>query len=1476
MLGRLRVARIGDRADWQNGAHCGVRFRRLLTLGVGCALLAAPRQLLAFPPNEPPDSTTATVPANNEAMLLFSRVEQAIQQADWRLVLALRERLMGMGNELVIAPPGRTYYPIWRQATKLFERLPPEGRDLYRQTYEAEAAARLREIVPGGDLSALRDLFRTYAGLSIWPAIGAELTAQLLDQGQYGDAIETIQVLNAAQSQMPPERRMQLVAALGCLGHWQAAREHLDRLSATEAMQQPPWPERLAALRAWVAEASTSAGQAANGAANLSPALAAGLWWEALEPASDNGACEDDLGMAEAIALTRRLPLQTAVLEGDILVTRGRGAIWAFDALTLRPQWHVRELAWAVTPGERFDSSLVPSGMILGLGGQVEGLSADANALLSDALRHALSTGNELVFTIEATASGSSEEDDFGVARFGGMDYAPPPNELVARDLATGNVVWRRGSDPADALYGVSFQDVPIVVRDRLCVPLVRAGELHLCLLAPSDGATVAEVEVVGPPTYFTRTGGRCQLVSDESTVFVATGNGVVAALSSGDLTWKWATTYPSTLAARRSAGWWPPPQPSREVSIDRPLLTGELLVLAPADAASIFALERATGRQRWRIQRRTDVSLVGATNSGVLLAGNSLTHVDANDGATVLWRTVPLEISGRPAVGEDRIFVPTRDGVVTVDSHTGKILSEPGQGEIRDPNRCANTSPPAGGALSPELFSRRLPAANLVAAADAVFAISPNCLVKFPDIVAARKSCAELLAMDPGDERARYAEIWLELLSGDPAAALAKAEEFQPNDVALAAGREKVLTDIFVSLSDSLSDHTQALALLRRATRLAQCEDVSARLALLIGRLLEQGGHWAEAAQQYQELLAQCRHSMIPIAGDPQAAQAVWLQAVSRLRMAARQIAPEVRDQLWQAWLDSGSPELLQRLRLATEDLKWQEEIDRALLVSSLPLEIRARYATPDDPSLPHEKRRELHLARWELHVRLGLLAEAEADQRFWAEQMISAGQSDASQPAASQPGARASDALARRVRTIERAMAELAGAVAGPLDRELTGRYAWKLPNAELIMDASRPQAGPTVLVRHSEDQIIGVHNVVLGGQCKEILELSECDPYDPTQARIAAAWWAGGEDLDEENTRTFWRCATNGHMAAVAVQDGLFGLGLGCARGADKLWHRTLAEWGGIAAHPGEALAGGTAGVYVGWRQDRVALLDWADGSPRWERSLPGLRIDQLLSLGERLIIVGRDGDVVSVDANCGDDLRSLSPVGGAPRAVTTAGETLVVWTEDRVGGYDPATFVCRWLRPSRGVEDYKCVAGSNWVLYRDQGEAQWGLIDADTGDPVFAGRWGEFGGTLTAAAKDGGRLLIAAFSRKAASSDAAPMVHLAAFDAESGAQLWERDVPTLARVNQTQLQASADLIPVLVARSDYEYTETRNYNALALCVVDKESGAVTEPVSIMDDFRGTQGRCAAYLLATPSRIIVQANGTIAAYGPVSGRQ
>jgi outer membrane protein assembly factor BamB len=1478
MLRGLAALGTGGRTGRQTAARLGALLRGFLLSSATWGLLSNPRPAVALPPSEPALSTTATVPASNEAMLLFSRIEQAIQQADWRLVLALRERLIGMGDDLVVVPPGRTYYPVWRQATKIFERLPMEGRELYRQMYEAEAAARLREVAPTGDIAALRSLFRTYAGLSTWPAIGAELTTQLMDQGQFAEAVETIQVLGAAQAELPPQRRAQLAVALGCLGHWQAARRHLDRLAADAAVQPSPWPERLAAIRDWIAQGVNAAGAGAPSASKLEPALGPGpLWCEGLAPNVSDAVCEDDLGIAEAITLTRRLPLQTALVAGETLITRMRGTIWAFDALALRPRWRVQE-ATAKGPSEQSDSSTVPVAMMLeAIGGQ--SLSPDASLLLSNPLRHGLATGAGLVFTIEAGGSSSGEPHELGVPRFGSMDFTPPANELVARDLATGREVWRRGYDPADALYAVSFQDVPIMVRERLCVPVVRAAELHVYLLDPASGETIAETQIVGPPTFFTGAGGRCQLLCDESDIYVATGNGVVAAVSSADLSWKWATTYASTLASLRNSGWWPPHEALREFSVDRPLLAGELLVLAPADAASIFALDRSTGRQRWRIERRTDSSLVGAVTAGVILAGNGLRCIDATDGGALRWRSVPLEITGRPAVCGERIFVPTRDGIVEVDGRTGKLLAEPGAGMAgAGSSRAGEALAQADQGACLRLFSHCLPTANLIATADALFAVAPNCLVKFPDLGASRRTCAARLAADSGDERARLAEVWLDLLGGDCAASLAKAEAFHPADAELARGRERILTDILVALSDSLGDQAERVALLRRAARTANSDEVSARLAILIGRALEGSGKWVEAAQHYQELLAPGHEVLIGEGGDQHHEQAAWLCAASRLRLAARQVAPEARQALWHDWVNSGAPEFLRRLRLATEDPGWQNKIDRALLLSSLPPEIRARHSVADDPELPRDQRRELHLARWDLDVRLGLLAEAQADQRYWQDQLANPAEyvnGTASRPATSRPSPAESDALGERVRTLEHALAELANLAAPPFSRELTGRYRWKLPNAEFVMDPAREQVGPAVLVRQRQDRIIGLHSVILGRQYKEIQDAQGSDSGECALEPVADAWWAGGDDLNEPALRDFWPAAIDGYMAAVSVQGGLLGLGLGCERSRDKLWSHALPEWDRGVERSGEILAAGSHGVYVAWRQDHVALLDWLDGAVCWERSLPGLRVEELLPVGQRLIIAGRDGDVISVDALRGDGLRTLSPVGGVPHAVSSAAGTVVVWTEDRVGGYDPASLACRWMRPCDGVEDWMRVCGSEWFMYREHDETDCHLIDAASGDAVFAGGLGSVGAKLTAGALDGERLLVAAFERQGGSGDTTPMVRLSAFDSESGQQLWQQEIPTLAHVNATQLLANADLIPVLVARSEYEYAATRNYNALALELVDKQSGQASEPVSILDDFRGTQGQCAACLLATPSRIIVQANGTIAAYGPASGK-
>jgi hypothetical protein len=74
----------------------------------------------------------------------------------------------------------------------------------------------------------------------------------------------------------------------------------------------------------------------------------------------------------------------------------------------------------------------------------------------------------------------------------------------------------------------------------------------------------------------------------------------------------------------------------------------------------------------------------------------------------------------------------------------------------------------------------------------------------------------------------------------------------------------------------------------------------------------------------------------------------------------------------------------------------------------------------------------------------------------------------------------------------------------------------------------------------------------------------------------------------------------------------------------------------------------------------------------------------------------------------------------------------------------------------------------------------------------------------------------------------------------------------------------------LIPVLQASSEYELASGTAYQRLALRLVDKRTGDAGEPVSIRGDFGEREGTCRAYLLATPTRIIAQANGNLVAYG------
>ncbi|GAG09640.1 unnamed protein product, partial [marine sediment metagenome] len=105
---------------------------------------------------------------------------------------------------------------------------------------------------------------------------------------------------------------------------------------------------------------------------------------------------------------------------------------------------------------------------------------------------------------------------------------------------------------------------------------------------------------------------------------------------------------------------------------------------------------------------------------------------------------------------------------------------------------------------------------------------------------------------------------------------------------------------------------------------------------------------------------------------------------------------------------------------------------------------------------------------------------------------------------------------------------------------------------------------------------------------------------------------------------------------------------------------------------------------------------------------------------------------------------------------------------------------------------------------------------------------------------------------------------------AYDLTNGHRHWSQSLATAVDVNRTQLLAHADYIPVLSADSLAESRAAVDRRTLAIQLIDKRSGDIVERVPIGDSFRRGDARCGVYMLATPTRMIVQAAGSLAAFG------
>ncbi|QOJ13510.1 MAG: PQQ-binding-like beta-propeller repeat protein [Planctomycetia bacterium] len=1436
-------------------------------------------------------TSNATLPESNEAMILSSRVEEAVAAGDYALAIRLVRQIMDLSGELVADPRHRVYYPVWRRAVQLLRALPPEGVKAYRELVDAEVTARFAAASASGDLAELELLFRKFPIATSWPAIGQELAALRLDLGQATEALAVLREMELQGAVLSSGLRAQQVVALGMIGSVAEARRRLESLTSAAQQGTPAERERAAVIEAWLKRGATDIAPAGAGA--IQPLFGGRLPWRSgLDSAAGAQKLTDDAA-ANSVGYQRSLPLLTPVVERETLLFRARGVLWALDAVALTPKWHVveprfREVISEYATWDHDYEEATPD----------PNYPPEARQLLRGATQHAISAAAGLVFTLEPR--GGSEADSQPLAPGFMFPTIEPnqPNTLVARDVSSGTDVWQLGADAADPLYGASFQDAPLPLDAGRLAVLVRVRqELVLLILDAATGRELARTPIAGPPTHLPMDGGRGLLAADETTIYVTTGNGVVAAISRADYGWRWAATY-STRNARRG-GFMPWrgrgdfDLPAREYSVDRPVLVADVLVAAPVDAAEILAFDRFDGRVRWRIPRGESLALLGATSDGVLLAGGHVECVDPSDGVTVLWRSVPLELTGRPAIDGQRVYVPTRGGVLALGARDGRIVA------AQDPHRVSPASDPL--------------VASLVLTDHALLAVTPNTVWKHPDPARVRGLSGRPGADGGLDPRGALALAWVHTQEGDLGEALQILEKLDVSDRALGAARDALLSRTFVALSRDSGSAEERLAWLRRATALPLGEESASDLAVLVGRTLEEAGRWNEALAHYRDaLLRESAVGLVPAGGGRR--RAAWVDAALRIGECLARVDPRTAAAFYGELADgairSGSAALMQRALFVLPREAERGKLARVLLATGWSPELlidHVNEARADDAS--HSDQRGLLLDRWEIHVALGMMEPARADAEAWAALTAAS----AADPSGSVPVGAAASAAEASVAggsvggdagRAERATAEAPvvtgadeppiAAVAPPSEEEQrraqrisrslrkleqgqeppfgeTYFRAWAESGCELVADASPPSVPPGqfFLTRDVQQPRLVLRGP--GGERRREVDAGLLPARsDVPGAALGGLVWGFNEAPRDENPRlAAWPAVRHGTRAAVAVEGGIIGVGMGPERGGGRrLWTRSTA-WGPVPEDYHARAAAGTAGVLIAARGGAVELLSWSDGRPRWVREMTASTPTRVLLSERSAIIVTDDRSLISIDARYGERETLWPASHGTVLRALLIDDVLVIRGDSAVGGFDPDTLDRKWTIP---VEMSQCepVIGRPWVLIRP-GDQQWSVVDVHSGTVVMRPAV-KMSDRLGCAAVDAERLLVTTVSERGDGTSLE--VQVQAFGLADGAPAWSQAVSGGLAPNPTQLAGHDRFAALLSVGRTERGREDSGAPPLRLILIDKQDGRVTPARDLSADLLREQRvpvhHCTPLLLVSPARMVVHALGTTVAFG------
>lgn len=726
-------------------------------------------------PPAPDQATGLEAPNDQDAARWLKRAAEAAEREDWKLAADTLERVINEhGERTVSLDDGHHYASASRLAQDQIAAWPAEGLAAYRALYDPEAGRLLKQARQAYDLDALREIARKYPLTTQGPEAIDLLTGWLIDRRQSSEAIDLLHRLSQLHASHVPAWRVLQKRAIAHIISGQHV--HADRLldemrrlaTAGKADAPDDLPARIATLERYHEDATRS-----------SPTRTgdheAALWPYQLGPASGRGR------MAGIRPVMQREQSWTAVLPGaeqlrvgkvqSLIRRRARPPVWQAVSdgrrlfVTCPSGLIARDLAtfdflWKALPKYRPHNPKIQQHRLnvqLGGFGGSETPADRLDTLSTQTLYHeysgAVSTAFGLVFVIEQRGTPDEQKPTLqGAVPFNNhlvAESLAEPNALRAYEAATGRIAWGKGrGGPTDGgLTYAHFCGVPVPLGERLIVPYLRGADLHLAVLKP-DGTVVREVLVGTGRPGLAPMNGTLQPVAYDGTLYVPTGAGLLVALNAYDLSLRWLTRYdrarPNPRADDHRGVWMMNggvlPQADEWLSCP-PVISRGTVILAPHDADDFFAFDRETGEQRWSAPRDGHRYIVGATDEHVIVAGERVEAFDLDTGAP-RWAYGKRQPTGRPALCDQNVLVPTANGLVRLDVTTGEVVGE--------------------------ILPTDTPLGNLLALDGSLYSLEVKQITKYPDPEKSKALAQAQLAEDPDDVGALIRLAWLATLTED------------------------------------------------------------------------------------------------------------------------------------------------------------------------------------------------------------------------------------------------------------------------------------------------------------------------------------------------------------------------------------------------------------------------------------------------------------------------------------------------------------------------------------------------------------------------------------------------------------------------------------------------------------------------------------------------------------------------------------